>query len=161
MARASPTDILNYRAVDPLLSACGQPTEEQLRAAAADGFTAIINLALHDDPRYPLPPLADEAALARSLGLLYVHIPVHFDAPTEEALCAFFDALESHRHERLLVHCAANKRVTAFLGLYRILRLNWDPMQAFALMHEFWEPDEIWTAFIASMLARRVGARAA
>jgi protein tyrosine phosphatase (PTP) superfamily phosphohydrolase (DUF442 family) len=154
MARASTTGIHNYRAVDPLLVACGQPTEEQLRAVAADGFSVVINLALHDDPRYSLP---DEAGLARSLGLTYVHIPVQFSAPTEGDLCRFFDALDAHRHEKLLVHCAANKRVTVFLGLYRVLKLDWDRKHAFALMHEIWEPDETWLAFIDAMLAKRAG----
>jgi protein tyrosine phosphatase (PTP) superfamily phosphohydrolase (DUF442 family) len=143
--------IQNYRTVDPLLSACGQPTEEQLRAVAADGFTAVINLALHDDPRYCLP---DEAGLARSLGLTYIHIPVQFSAPTEDDLMRFFDAMDRHRHERLLVHCAANKRVTVFLGLYRVLRLHWDRRHAFALMHDIWEPDDTWVAFIETMLAK-------
>ena len=115
MPGASVSAIPKYRAVDPLLSACGQPTEEQLRAVAADGFKTVVNLALHDDPRYSLP---DEAGLARSLGLTYVHIPVQFNAPTESDLRQFFDAMDRHRHEKVLVHCAANKRVTVFLGLY-------------------------------------------
>lgn len=155
MAGASTSDIVGYRWVDPMLSACGQPTEDQLRAAAAEGFTVVINLALHDDPRYTLPPIPHEAALARALGLVYVHIPVRFDAPTESDLLAFFDALQAHRGERTLVHCAANRRVTTFLGLYRVLKLQWPPEHAFALMREIWEPDEVWSGFIDRMLAKR------
>ena len=49
--------------------------------------------------------------------------------------------------------------VTTFLGLYRVLRLGWQPQQAFALMREVWEPDETWSAFIESMLAKRPGIR--
>ena len=156
MAGASISDIVNYRWVDPMLSACGQPTEEQLRAVAADGFTAVINLTVKDDPRCRTLP--DEAGLAHSLGLVYVHIPVEFDAPTEGDLLRFFDAMETHRHERLLVHCAANRRVTTFLGLYRVLRLGWERQHAFALMREIWEPDEAWSAFIEAMLEKQAGA---
>ena len=54
----------------------------------------------------------------------------------------------------MLVHCAANKRVTAFLGLYRVLKQGWSPEQAFALMHSVWEPDATWAQFIAAMLER-------
>jgi len=152
MAGASITDIINYRSVDPLLSTCGQPTEEQFRSVAADGFTAVINLTVKDDPRCRTLP--DEAGVARSLGLVYVHIPVQFDAPTESDLLKFFDAMATHRHERVLVHCAANRRVTSFLGLYRVLRLGWEREHAFALMREIWDPDETWSTFIEAMLTK-------
>jgi hypothetical protein len=46
-------------------------------------------------------------------------------------------------------------RVTAFLGLYRVLHDNWQEHEAFQLMHELWQPDEVWAAFIAAMLANR------
>lgn len=147
---ASVDGIYEYRRVEPLLATSGQPSEEQLRAVAADGFRTVINLALHDDPRYSLP---DEAGLARSLGLTYVHIPVPFAAPTEGDLRRFFAAMDAHRHEKLLVHCAANKRVTAFLGLYRVLALGWTRDEAFAPMRQTWEPDETWRSFIDAMLA--------
>src|SRR5437870_13360504 len=101
MIRSSTSTILNYRAVDPLLSARGQPTEDQLRSVAPDGLTAVINLALHDDPRYSLP---DEAGLARSLGPTYEHIPAQFSAPTDSDLVRFFDAMDAHHHQKRLVH---------------------------------------------------------
>ena len=149
MTTAAITDIYNYRMVDASLSTSGQPTEDQLRAIAAGGFSAIINLALHDDPRYSLP---NEPALVRSLGLSYVHIPVQFDNPTQADLLAFFDAMDAPRESKLLVHCAANKRVTAFLGLYRAIRQKWEAERAFALMKTVWEPDPIWSSFIEKML---------
>jgi hypothetical protein len=54
----------------------------------------------------------------------------------------------------MLVHCAANKRVTAFLGLYRAIRQNWDVERAFAPMKQIWEPNENWSPFISAMLAK-------
>ena len=151
MSNAAPGDIYNYRMVDASLSTAGQPTEAELRAVADEGFEVVINLALHDDPRYSLP---DEAGLAGSLGLTYVHIPVQFDAPSEADLLAFFDAMDAHRERKRLVHCAANKRVTAFLGLYRVIRQKWEPEEAFALMNEVWTPNRVWSSFIADMLGR-------
>jgi protein tyrosine phosphatase (PTP) superfamily phosphohydrolase (DUF442 family) len=147
----APLDIYNYRAVDGLLSTSGQPTEDELRAVAAHGFHVVINLALHGDPRYSL---ADEAGLVTSLGLTYVHIPVVFTAPTEADLFAFFTAMDVYRERRKLVHCAANKRVSSFVGLHRVIRLGWDEAAAFALMRDVWEPDPVWAAFIAAMLAK-------
>jgi protein tyrosine phosphatase (PTP) superfamily phosphohydrolase (DUF442 family) len=154
MTSTAAPDIYNYRMVDELLSTSGQPTEPQLRAVAADGFKVVINLALHNDPRYSLP---DEAGLAGSLGLTYVHIPVQFDAPKEKDLRAFFEAMDAHGQQKILVHCAANKRVTAFLGLYRVIKRAWEPEDAFALMREIWVPDAVWSTFIADMLSKHHG----
>jgi len=143
--KADVTSIYNYREVDAMLATAGQPTEEQLLLVARDGFQVVINLALHDDPRYSLK---DETASVTSLGMVYVHIPVDFQSPTESDLQKFFAAMAAHRHQKVLVHCAANKRVTAFVGLYRTIKLGWPIDKAFALMHSVWEPDPVWAAFI-------------
>jgi uncharacterized protein (TIGR01244 family) len=144
-------DIRNFREIDSTLLTAGQPSEAQLADAARQGVRVIINLALHDDPRYSL---ADEAGCVRDLGMAYVHIPVQFKAPTEQDLVAFFAAMDAHKGEKALVHCAANYRVTAFVGLYRAIREGRAPEDAFAPMRSVWEPDEVWKAFIAEMLAR-------
>ncbi len=98
--------------------------------------------------------MKDEASSVQKLGLEYIHIPVQFAAPTESDLIKFFDAMDRHRHHRVWVHCAANMRVTAFLGLYRRLREGWPEERAFALLREIWQPDEVWSEFIASQLAK-------
>ena len=145
------SDIYNFRQVSPNLASSGQPREHQLAAIAEAGYNVVINLALHNDPRYSLP---DEAAAVRALGLDYIHIPVQFGAPTESDLERFFEAMEQYATERIWVHCAANMRVSAFLGL----RQGWPEPQAFALMHEIWQPDPVWSKFIGSQLARARGA---
>jgi protein tyrosine phosphatase (PTP) superfamily phosphohydrolase (DUF442 family) len=156
MAGARVTDILNYLRIDETLATSGQPSVEELAAAARDGTEVVINLALHDDPRYSLP---DEAGTVGALAMTYVHIPVAFDAPTEADLLAFFDAMETHRGRKLLVHCAANKRVTAFLGLYGVIREGHDAERAFAPMRQVWEPNAAWAPFIDAMLEKHAGAR--
>jgi nucleoside-diphosphate-sugar epimerase/protein tyrosine phosphatase (PTP) superfamily phosphohydrolase (DUF442 family) len=143
--------IRNYRAVDDRLSTSGQPSVEQLREIAEAGFTLVVNLALHDDPRYSLP---DEAGIVQALGMRYVHIPVQFSAPTQADLLAFFEVMARHEGETIWVHCAANMRVSAFLGLYRVIRQGWTHERAFALMNDLWQPDETWASFISSTLAQ-------
>ncbi|HTG00330.1 MAG TPA: protein tyrosine phosphatase family protein [Nitrospirota bacterium] len=140
--------IFNYVPVDENLASAGQPKENELSLIADAGFEVVINLALHDDPRYSLP---DEAGSVRSLGMIYEHIPVIFNRPEEKDLLAFFTAMEKHAGRKIFVHCAANKRVSAFLGLYFAIRKKQDDEQAFALMRDVWEPDEIWSAFIFAM----------
>ena len=87
----------------------------------------------------------------------YVHIPVKFDAPNRSDLKTFFDALEQHRGRRIWIHCAANIRVTAFLGLYRVLIEKWAVEPAFELMNSVWKPNKVWTAFISDTLRGRKG----
>ena len=147
-------EIYNYREAAPDLATSGQPREDQLAAIAEAGYDVVINLALHDDPRYSLQ---DEASSVQKLGLDYIHIPVPFGAPTESDLVKFFDAMDRHKHHRVWVHCAANKRVTAFLALYRRLREGWSEERAFALLREIWQPDEVWSEFIASQLGKSKG----
>lgn len=141
----------NFRQVDERLLTAGQPNEVQLADAVRQGVKVVINLALHDDPRYSL---ADEAGCVRGLGMEYVHIPVQFNAPTEENLRAFIAAMDALKNEKILVHCAANYRVTAFVGLYRVLCEGWATDKAFETMRSVWEPDVIWKQFIANMLQR-------
>jgi protein tyrosine phosphatase (PTP) superfamily phosphohydrolase (DUF442 family) len=149
-ASAALDGIYNVRVAGPNLATSGQPDEAELAAIAAAGYTVVINIALHDDPRYALP---DETASVKALGLEYVHIPVKFDAPTERDLLEFFAAMERYRNQRVWVHCAANKRVSAFMGLYWHLRERQPRAQAFALMASVWEPNEVWSKFIADRLA--------
>src|SRR5258706_12738582 len=121
-------NVHNFRQATPDPATSGQPTEEQLGAIAAAGYNVVLNLALHNDPRYFL---RDEAASVRALGLDYVHIPVQFGAPTEGDLVAFFDAMDRNSARRIWIHCAATMRVPAFVGLYRVVRLRWAEQEAF------------------------------
>lgn len=143
--------IYNYRELDAKLSCSGQPSEREFDAIAEAGFEVVINLGLHADPRYALP---DEVGVVRSLGMDYIHIPVRFEAPAEAELLNFFTVLESHAHRKILVHCAANKRATTFLGLFRVIRQGWPAEAAFAPLRSVWEPDAVWSAFISAMLAK-------
>jgi protein tyrosine phosphatase (PTP) superfamily phosphohydrolase (DUF442 family) len=144
----------NFRSVDETLLTSGQPDEAQLAAARQAGVEVVINLALHDDPRYSL---ADERGTVEGLGMSYRHIPVPFAHPTESDLLVFFAAMKEAQGRRIFVHCAANHRVTAFLGLYRRLCQGWALDRAFELMATVWTPDPVWAAFIESMLRMHGG----
>ena len=141
--------IKGYIRVDDRIATGGQPTEEQLRAAAAAGFAAVINLGLLE-PRYALP---DEAGLVRSLGMEYHHIPVEWDDPRESDFQAFERALDALPPGKALIHCAANFRVTAFYSLYAQKRLGWPRARAEELRARIWKGSDhpVWERFIARM----------
>lgn len=148
--------ITNFRRLAPDLITGGQPTEAQLAAVAAAGVEVVINLALHG-AAYALP---DERGTVEALGMAYEHIPVIWERPTGADLDAFFGALERHAGRRVFVHCAANYRASAFILLYRVLRLGWRLEAALPDMRTLWNPAEhpAWQAFIEAALKSRPGA---
>jgi uncharacterized protein (TIGR01244 family) len=147
----STDSLYNYRKVDDQLITGGQPTEEQLRAAADEGVRTVINLA-PADTRSALP---DEAGVVEALGMDYRYIPVAWDNPTEQDFAGFERAMQERAAGKTLIHCAANFRVTAFFSLYARKHLGWSPTQAEAFRASIWQGSDypIWEAFIAHMNA--------
>ncbi len=145
----STQDIYNYRKVNDDLILGGQPREEQLRAAAEEGFTTIINLATIN-PRYSLK---DEAGLVQSLGMHYHHIPVAWDNPTRADFEAFEQVFKQRPAGKTLVHCAANFRVTAFYALYAMKNLGWSEQQADEFRSTIWQGTDnpVWEKFIGEI----------
>ncbi len=145
-----PTDLFAFAEVDGVFTS-GQPTADQLGALAADGVAVVINLAPHNAPG----ALGDEAAIVADTGMAYLHLPVDFSHPTGADLDRFFTAMDAHRGRRILVHCAANKRVAVFLALYRICRQGVDEDAALDRMRAVWRPNPLWQRFVRAQLARR------
>jgi uncharacterized protein (TIGR01244 family) len=142
-------DIFNAIQVNERLVTSGQPTEEQLRAASAEGFTRVINLA----PVEPERSLPDEAGLVRSLKLDYIHIPVIWTDPKPSDFAAFEQAMNESPESKTLLHCIANYRVSAFYSLYAQKHLGWTEAQADAFRAQIWRGSDypVWEAFIAHM----------
>jgi uncharacterized protein (TIGR01244 family) len=138
--------IYNYKKVDEHHATGGQPTEDQLKAAAAEGFTTIINLATLD-PRYSLK---DEGASVAALGMQYRHIPVPWDRPSEADFAAFEQAMQAAGEGKILVHCAANFRATAFYSLYAMRHVGWSRSKAEEFRASIWRGSDfpVWEDFI-------------
>jgi protein tyrosine phosphatase (PTP) superfamily phosphohydrolase (DUF442 family) len=145
-------DIYNYLYLTEKLSS-GMPTPEQLKKVAEAGMKFIINLATPKSEGW----IPNEGELLNRLGVEYLSIPVEWDNPTAQNLTDFMDAMDAHKHERVHVHCQANYRATAFVTLYRILRLGWNQKEAFGDLRKIWNPEEypIWENFIYNALDTR------
>jgi len=137
-------DIRNFVLVSDDLATAGQPSEAQMKDVARAGFDIVVNLGLLD-PRYCL---ADEAGLAESLGMTYLHVPVDFAAPRLEDLDQFFDVMQLSRGKKVFAHCAANYRVSSFVALYGEATLGWSAEEADAHIRRVWTPNETWSNFI-------------
>ncbi len=151
----STKDIYNYIKVDDRTVTGGQPTEDQLKSAAAEGFVTVVNLGVLD-PRYALK---DEAGLVRSCGMGYHHVPVDWENPTEEDFTAFERVMGSLPEGKTLIHCAANFRVTAFYSLYAQKHLGWSEERSDELRARIWKDRDnpVWERFVAKIKARIAG----
>jgi protein tyrosine phosphatase (PTP) superfamily phosphohydrolase (DUF442 family) len=148
-------DIRNFLALSDALFTGGMPKPEDLTDAALKGVELVINLA----PHTVTDALPDEPELVHALGMQYINIPVIWNTPTKDGLDRFIDAMDENKHKKILVHCQANFRATAFVAMYRILRQGWTPEDAMAGMHQIWDEEEypIWKMFIDDTLQRSRG----
>lgn len=126
------------------LLTAGQPTPDELRQAAADGWEVVINLARPDSDG----AFEGEGDLCRGLGMEYVSIPVVWEKPTGDDLSRFFAAMDQHREKKILAHCAFNMRVSVFVFLYRVLKLGVPEDTAREALLSIWQPEGVWAEFI-------------
>ena len=145
----SSNEIFNYIKVNEEIVTSGQPTADQLRSLAAEGFTTVINLATINPPH----SLENEAGLVQALGMDYYHIPVEWDNPQESDYVAFERIMTTLPPSKTLIHCAANFRVTAFYALYAQAHLSWSATQADEFRAAIWRGSDypIWNEFISRM----------
>jgi protein tyrosine phosphatase (PTP) superfamily phosphohydrolase (DUF442 family) len=143
--------IFNFIRVSESVATGGQPTQAQIEAARAEGVEAVVNLAPHDQQNGALP---DEPSLVESLGMAYHHIPVEWTMPLKENFTGFVQTMDGLGDRKVLVHCLANYRVTAFYSTYAMKKQGWSGQQADGLIAQIWESrpdvqmDETWRTFL-------------
>ena len=145
LSRNSLEGIFNFLPIQESLLTSGQPTESQFRLVRDSGIKRVINLAPHDAEN----ALADERKTLDALGMEYIHIPVDFRRPTEEDFERFCVEMDQLRDEPVLVHCAANMRVSAFMFRYRRDVLGESPETLVGDLHAIWKPFGVWERFLA------------
>lgn len=145
-------EIPNFLALSENVFTGGMPNQEQLADAAQRGVELVINLAPHE----VLNALPNETEIVTSLGMQYINIPVIWTTPTKDGLDRFMDIMDENKDKRILVHCQANFRATAFMALYRILRQGWNADEAMEGMHQIWDTEDypIWKMFIEENLKK-------
>lgn len=138
--------LINAHTIGDWLTA-GQPQLAHFPQFKAQGITAVINLAMPSSAGF----LAQEADLCAGLGMAYTYIGIPWEAPTPQHFDRFCSAMDALDGQKVLVHCAANKRVSAFMYLYRTLHLGLPDATCQADLDALWQPNPVWAAFIAAM----------
>lgn len=143
----------NFRKVSDNLSTAGLLSPEQLRALKSEGYDVVVNL-LPEDSEYAIE---GEAVIVTEQGIVYEYVPVDFSAPTEQDYRAFEKILSGLAAKKVMLHCAANYRVSAFYSIYACLNQGWSESQAREFMGTVWNVDEypVWESFVAKMLASK------
>ncbi len=131
----------------------GQPSPRDIAALPDMGIQHVINLALPTASN----ALPEEAELVTGAGLNYFQIPVPWDTPTRRHLDHCLDLLEMVHGQPTWLHCAKNLRVSAFVYLYRRLRLGEaEDAAAFPLnkiwLPQVWEKYPQWRVFVEEVL---------
>lgn len=144
MANNGIKNIYNFFKISEFIATAGQPTIEQLTIIKLSNYQVVINLALLDSPN----ALPHEESIVKSLGMEYIHLPVIWENPTIEDITRFFSLMKNFSNKRVFIHCAANKRVSVFIYLYRIIYQKINKEQAQKDLHQIWIPNEKWQNFI-------------
>jgi uncharacterized protein (TIGR01244 family) len=97
----------------------GQPTEKAIRDLRARGVTTIVNLRM---PEEMARVEFDEAALAKELGIKYVHIPMRGSAenPYGPKELDTFAAAMASADGKVLLHCTVAWRASHLWAAYLI-----------------------------------------
>lgn len=128
----------NFRAATDHVATTGRVEPEQLAQLGAEGFEVVINL-LPESSQYAV---AGERQSVESQGIEYLYLPVDFAAPTLDDYRQFRQLMQRAGERKLLIHCAANYRVSAFYSRYAIETGRWSREEADEYMLSVWQPDD-------------------
>lgn len=128
----------NYLAVSDRVLTAGRVAPEQLAELAAEGVEVVINL-LPEASEYAVK---NERRLVEAQGIEYLYLPIDFAAPTLADYQQFRQLMTRAGDRKLLIHCAANYRVSAFYSRYAIHTGHWSVTEADQFMLSIWQPAE-------------------
>ena len=144
-------DAVNTFQVFDWLWTSGQLSAADIQQLPGLGIQVVINLALPSSPN----ALPGEAEAVTGLGMVYVQIPIEWEAPRPEQFEQFVGVLKAFECRKIWLHCAMNMRVSAFVYLFRKLVLGEDDQTAAYPMREIWVPNETWQEFLQAVQKER------
>ena len=128
----------SQQAIHPRLMTSALPAEEDFAEMASRGYEIVISLAQRRDSVI----LANEDALVCEAGMRYLHLPVDWEAPRLEDYALLSDLLRTLHDRKVWLHCTKNYRVSSLMYLYHIIELTLPPVEAEAILHRIWTPND-------------------
>lgn len=143
-------EIYNFLELSDSVATAGQPDESQFAALKTSGYQVVVNLALPTSTN----AIANEQELVEAQGMKYVHIPVVWENPTIDDFDRFMQTMNENANQKVLVHCAMNMRVSAFMYLYRRIHDRISADEANQALQKIWTPNPVWQQFMEQALER-------
>lgn len=104
--------VRNFLPITERVAGGGSPSPETIAEMKSLGYSTIINLRTSGEAG-----VAEEAGLAASAGLHYVHIPISGATTNLRNAVAISQALADAPEGKVLLHCGSGNRVGAMWGL--------------------------------------------
>lgn len=121
----------NFQKVSKTLWRGAAPSSEGMRQLAKAGVKTVVDL------RLPGSASKKESAVARELGLKYVHIPMGYTATSPEKVNAFLRAANNPDNQPVFIHCRQGAdRTGTMVAIYRMLVQGWSFEKAYEDMRQ-------------------------
>jgi len=114
--------ITNFTKVDAVVACGGATDTAALEGLKNDGFKAVINLRM---PNEPGADIDANAARAKALGLNYLSVPFNATTPDAQSVDAFLAAVANKANQPVYIHCGSANRVGAVWLVKRVLQDGW------------------------------------
>ena len=125
--QATPPGVANYTRVDATVACAGATTVEAIPALEAEGFKAIVNLRQATEPG---AEVERSRAVAREVGLKYIHIPFSGSDPSTGAIDDFLAAMKDPSNSPVFIHCASANRAGMMWMIKRVMIDGWSVEKA-------------------------------
>lgn len=107
---------MNTMKINDQVTVSGQPTDDELKEIASQGFKSIVNFRAEGEEEHQLSP-SEEGKIVEALGLSYVHIPVSLKALNSESVDQFREQYEK-LPKPVFAHCKSGKRAGAMVMMH-------------------------------------------
>jgi uncharacterized protein (TIGR01244 family) len=122
---------MQKRPITPTIAIGDQPSEADLAALMAEGYSGVVNLRNDGEPEQPLST-ALEGEKVCALGMDYLHMGVGSAPLSEAGVSSVCDFLDRHATEKVLVHCRKGGRAAALVLVYEARKQGWKADEALA-----------------------------
>ena len=124
---AAPASALDKLADHGRVAVSAQPTADDLRALATQGYTHIVSVRTQAEMDDRTSVLFDEHALAADLGLTYQLLPIGGDQPFRPEVADGLALALKDPQAKVLLHCASGGRASQVYAAYAVKHLGMDP----------------------------------
>ena len=109
--------------IDENVSVGGQPSLDELKQLASEGFKTVVNMRKPGEEEQPMSP-EEERQQVEQLGLRYEHFPVAKEDMTPQVVDEFRQQLPQWE-KPVFVHCRSGKRSGALVMVDRAVQQGW------------------------------------